>query len=228
MQLLFHKMSGAGRLPAVLSQDERALLRRGATPLQCRLRATMSRSWRSRGRVTMRRSSQPAAYFLNPSSNLAEIAYMIAPAWQGTGLGSALQKRLKEFAVKEGVRGFVAEILPGEHLDNSAGAPPRRDHRDHAMRTACTTSSACSRIGLTGPLPLRRITQRQIGRGGKMGRESGARLQRRADEASDEGPLADFVAIDFETGEPSRRQRLRGRAWSRWSADGIVEAVLSI
>ena len=32
-----------------------------------------------------------------------------------------------------------------------------------------------------------------------MGRESGARLQRRADEASDEGPLADFVAIDFET-----------------------------
>jgi RimJ/RimL family protein N-acetyltransferase len=53
------------------------------------------------------------AYFLNPSSNLAEIAYMISPAWQGTGLGSALQQRLKEFAVKKGVRGFMAEILQG-------------------------------------------------------------------------------------------------------------------
>lgn len=52
------------------------------------------------------------AYFLNPSSNMAEVAYMVAPAWQGSGLGSALQQRLKEFAVQKGVRGFVAEILP--------------------------------------------------------------------------------------------------------------------
>jgi acyl-CoA hydrolase/RimJ/RimL family protein N-acetyltransferase len=52
------------------------------------------------------------AYFLNPSSNMAEVAYMIAPAWQGSGLGSALQQRLKEFAIQKGVRGFVAEILP--------------------------------------------------------------------------------------------------------------------
>lgn len=50
-------------------------------------------------------------YFLNPSTNLAEMAYMIVPEWQGSGLGSALQQRLKEFAVDHGVRGFVAEIL---------------------------------------------------------------------------------------------------------------------
>ena len=30
---------------------------------------------------------------------------------QGSGLGSALQQRLKEFAVARGVRGFVAEVL---------------------------------------------------------------------------------------------------------------------
>ncbi|MFZ0398346.1 MAG: GNAT family N-acetyltransferase, partial [Methyloceanibacter sp.] len=51
------------------------------------------------------------AYFLNPSTNLAEVAYMIVPGWQGSGLGSALQQRLKEFAVAHGVRGFVAEVL---------------------------------------------------------------------------------------------------------------------
>ena len=51
------------------------------------------------------------AYFLNPSTNLAEVAYMIVPEWQGSGLGAALQQRLKEFAVDQGVRGFVAEFL---------------------------------------------------------------------------------------------------------------------
>jgi acyl-CoA hydrolase/RimJ/RimL family protein N-acetyltransferase len=51
------------------------------------------------------------AYFLNPTNNLAEVAYMIAPSWQRTGLGSALQGRLRDHAVAAGVRGFVAEIL---------------------------------------------------------------------------------------------------------------------
>jgi RimJ/RimL family protein N-acetyltransferase len=51
------------------------------------------------------------AYFLNPSTNLAEIAYMIVPEWQGSGLGAALQQRLKEFAMERGLRGFVAEFL---------------------------------------------------------------------------------------------------------------------
>jgi RimJ/RimL family protein N-acetyltransferase len=38
------------------------------------------------------------AYFLNPSTNLAEVAYMIVPELQGSGLD-------------RGVRGFVAEVL---------------------------------------------------------------------------------------------------------------------
>jgi RimJ/RimL family protein N-acetyltransferase len=36
---------------------------------------------------------------------------MIVPELQGSGLGAALQQRLKEFAVDRGVRGFVAEVL---------------------------------------------------------------------------------------------------------------------
>ena len=53
-----------------------------------------------------------ACYFLSPTTNLAETAFMVAPEWQGLGLGTALQARLQQYAVSRGVRGFVAEILP--------------------------------------------------------------------------------------------------------------------
>jgi RimJ/RimL family protein N-acetyltransferase len=53
-----------------------------------------------------------ACYFLNPTTNIAEVAFMVAPAWQGAGLGKALQQRLREYAIGRGVRGFEAEILP--------------------------------------------------------------------------------------------------------------------
>ena len=52
-------------------------------------------------------------YFVNPSTNIGETAFLVDPAWQGTGLGSALQQRLSEHARARGLRGFVAEILPG-------------------------------------------------------------------------------------------------------------------
>ena len=54
-----------------------------------------------------------ACYFLNPSTNLAETAFMVDPTWQGTGLGSSMQRRMAEYAKARGIRGFVAEILPG-------------------------------------------------------------------------------------------------------------------
>jgi acyl-CoA hydrolase/RimJ/RimL family protein N-acetyltransferase len=67
--------------------------------------------------VTGPRESEEVAgsgcYFLNPTTNLAEVAFMVAPEWQGAGLGTALQSRLQEYAVSRGVRGFIAEILPG-------------------------------------------------------------------------------------------------------------------
>jgi RimJ/RimL family protein N-acetyltransferase len=51
-------------------------------------------------------------YFVNPSTNLAETAFMVDPAWQGTGLGTAMQRRLVEHGKGRGLRGFVAEVLP--------------------------------------------------------------------------------------------------------------------
>lgn len=50
-------------------------------------------------------------YFLNSTTNLAEVAYMVAPDCQGQGLGTALQTRLQDYAMARGVRGFIAEIL---------------------------------------------------------------------------------------------------------------------
>ncbi len=53
-----------------------------------------------------------SCYFIDPSTNLAETAFMVHPGWQGCGLGSILQRRMTEHAIGRGVRGFVAEILP--------------------------------------------------------------------------------------------------------------------
>lgn len=53
-----------------------------------------------------------ACYFLNPSTNLAETAFMVEPSWQGAGLGAMMQRQLMEHAQARGIRGFVAEILP--------------------------------------------------------------------------------------------------------------------
>lgn len=52
-----------------------------------------------------------ACYFVNPSTNLAETAFMVHPDWQGCGLASAMQQAMKTHARARGVRGFVAEIL---------------------------------------------------------------------------------------------------------------------
>ena len=58
--------------------------------------------------VTGQRESEvvigSGCYFLNPTTNLAEVAFMVAPEWQGAGLGTALQSRLQDYAVSRGAR----------------------------------------------------------------------------------------------------------------------------
>lgn len=53
-----------------------------------------------------------AMYVLDPSTNLAETAFIVHPQWQGTGLGSHLQQQLIRHAKAAGVRGFIADMLP--------------------------------------------------------------------------------------------------------------------
>jgi RimJ/RimL family protein N-acetyltransferase len=52
-----------------------------------------------------------ACYYVDPSQNTAEVAYMIHPEWQGSGLGKALQERMIEYGRARGLRGFTAEVL---------------------------------------------------------------------------------------------------------------------
>ena len=54
-----------------------------------------------------------SCYFVNPTTNLGETAFMVHPDWQGCGLGAALQNAMTNHARRRGLRGFVAEILPG-------------------------------------------------------------------------------------------------------------------
>ena len=52
-----------------------------------------------------------ACYYVDPSTNLADVAYMIRPGWHGLGLGRQLQQRLMEYAKASGLRGFTADVL---------------------------------------------------------------------------------------------------------------------
>lgn len=52
-----------------------------------------------------------SCYYVDRATNLAEVAYMIRPEWQGVGLGGALQQRMMEYGKARGLRGFTANIL---------------------------------------------------------------------------------------------------------------------
>lgn len=51
-------------------------------------------------------------YYVDPSTNLADVAYMVHPDWQRRGLASALQELTVAYARLSGVRGFTASVLP--------------------------------------------------------------------------------------------------------------------
>jgi RimJ/RimL family protein N-acetyltransferase len=52
-----------------------------------------------------------SCYFIDPATGFGDVAYMVEPEWQGTGLGSLLQARTIEYAREHGVRGFHADVL---------------------------------------------------------------------------------------------------------------------
>lgn len=54
-----------------------------------------------------------ATYVRDPQTGLADVAYLVDPAWQGRGLGTVLHRRLVDYARRHGVRGFTADVLLG-------------------------------------------------------------------------------------------------------------------
>ena len=51
-------------------------------------------------------------YLLDPSCNLAEVAFSVSSAWQGKGLGKRLMTKLFEGARDNGIAGFTAYTAP--------------------------------------------------------------------------------------------------------------------
>ena len=51
------------------------------------------------------------AYYVDPARNMADVAYMVDPEWQGCGLGGALQDVMMEYARARGLLGFTADVL---------------------------------------------------------------------------------------------------------------------
>jgi acyl-CoA hydrolase/GNAT superfamily N-acetyltransferase len=50
-------------------------------------------------------------YYLDETTNMAEIAFVVRDSWQNNGIGKALFKHLTLIAIRNGLSGFTAEVL---------------------------------------------------------------------------------------------------------------------
>ncbi len=102
------------------------------------------------GRAEHERIVATSSYYLDPRDGLAEVAYMVEPGWQGSGLATALHARTVEYARSHGVRGFSADVLMN-NLGDDEGLPAEAGARPgHASsRTASTRCGCCSRTRRT-------------------------------------------------------------------------------
>ena len=55
--------------------------------------------------------SRVSSIYVDPSTNMADAAYLVHPDWQGLGLGAALQRTLMDYARARNLRGFTANVL---------------------------------------------------------------------------------------------------------------------
>lgn len=56
------------------------------------------------------------SYYLDPKSNMAEVAFVVHDKWQNRGIGTSMLRYLIRIARRNGIRGFTAEVL----TDNKA------------------------------------------------------------------------------------------------------------
>ncbi len=78
------------------------------------------------------------AYAMNPSSNVAEVSYLVRDDFQRRGIGTFLVRYLARIARNSGVTGFVAEVLPDNtpamKVLHRLGLPVESAHLDGSYR----------------------------------------------------------------------------------------------
>ena len=57
------------------------------------------------------RVAATAQYFLDPATGLADVAYMVDPEFGRCGLATAMQQVIVDYARRQGIRGFHADVL---------------------------------------------------------------------------------------------------------------------
>ncbi len=69
------------------------------------------------------------SYYLNPATNMAEIAFLVADSFQGKGIGTYLMRYMVKIAKEKKIKGFTAEVLRDNvamiALMHKAGVPTK-------------------------------------------------------------------------------------------------------
>ena len=76
-----------------------------------------------------------ACYFLNPTTNLAEVAFMVAPEWQGLGLAPPCSPPAG--VRHQPRRPRICRRGPAAQRAHGAPGAPRQGHGDHDQRRGC-------------------------------------------------------------------------------------------
>lgn len=69
------------------------------------------------------------SYHLNPATHKAEIAFLVADAWQGKGIGTYMMRALVKIAKSRNIKGLTAEVMRDNvamiALMHKSGVPPK-------------------------------------------------------------------------------------------------------
>jgi len=69
------------------------------------------------------------SYYLNPATKMAEIAFLVADAFQGQGIGTFMMRNLVKIAREKKIKGFTAEVMRNNvamiALMHKAGVPTK-------------------------------------------------------------------------------------------------------
>jgi acyl-CoA hydrolase/RimJ/RimL family protein N-acetyltransferase len=86
------------------------------------------------GRSPQQKMVAVGSYHLNPATNRAEVAFLVADDWQGRGIGTFLMKSLVRIAKSKKIKGFTAEVMRDNvamiALMHKAGVPPKSTQVD--------------------------------------------------------------------------------------------------